>query len=132
MPKRPKILASIVVVVGVASMALAAPTFATDEFYPHPLTLEGCGKCAQTSGPDNYIKNNEANNLSGEGFCNTAYLYNAEGKYVVVFEKCYSSGTGNILCYTLGEFAGHGQVRRYYAMYEYNLRGRQDNYKACE
>lgn len=132
MLKKPKILvASVIAVVSVTSMMFVVPAFATDEFYPHPGTLEGCGKCAQTSGPNNYIKNNEAYNYSGEGLCNAAYLLNSKGEYPVVFEGCYSSGHGNILCYA-GEFYGHGQARRYYAKYEYNLIGRQDNFTGCE
>lgn len=124
------LLACCVVAASVAGMAAAVPAFATNETYPHPGTLEGCGKCEQVSGPNNYIRNNESINYSGEGFCDTGYLYSG-GFYYKAFEECYSSGKGIVLCYKPGEFYGHGQTRRYYAKYEYNLWGRQDNYAAC-
>lgn len=131
MKKLGTLLVCCVVAASVAGMAVAAPAFATDETYPHPGTLNGCGSCAQTSALiNNYIRNNESYNYSGEGFCDAAYFY-AEGTYPVAFDECFSSGKGIILCYKAFEFLGHGQTRRYYAKYEYNLFGRQDNYAEC-
>ena len=117
------LLACCVAAASIASMTAAAPASATNEAY-------SCGACAQVSGPENYVENNESYNFSGEGFCDAAYA-NFSGIYYTAFEKCYSSGKGIILCNTAGEFPGHGQTRRYYAKYEYNLWGRQDNFKYC-
>lgn len=128
MQKKLKVLAASLIAAVAISVVYVVPALATDEYYP---PSGHCGECAQVSGPNNYIRNNEAFNLSGEGFCNAAYLY-GEGKYFLIFEKCYSSGKGNLLCDGAGEFYGHGQVRRYYAMYLYNLVGRQDNYATCK
>jgi hypothetical protein len=117
------LLACCVTAASIASMVTAAPASATNEAY-------SCGECAQVNGHENYISNNESYNFSGEGFCDAAYD-NVGGTYFLAFEKCYSSGKGIVLCSTVGEFWGHGQTRRYYAKYEYNLWGRQDNYKYC-
>jgi hypothetical protein len=116
------------VVAGTTALLGVVPALATNEYYP---SEAGCGSCAQTSGPDNYIKNNAAWNLSGEGFCNAAYIRTGEGEYPAQWDRCYSSGNYELLCYTGPEWYGHGQSRRYYAAYNYNLRGRQDNYASC-
>lgn len=130
MSKCKTLVATVVAAVSVAVAVCAAPAFATNETYPHPGSYEGCGKCASVNGKDNWIKNNESYNYSGEGYCDYGYLESG-GAYYPAFSECTPSGKGEILCYNYKEFWGHGQTRRYYAMYEYNLFGRQDNYQEC-
>lgn len=91
-----------------------------------------CSKCNEVPGPEHYIYNNTAENLSGTGVCSALWRF-VGGKWYESYD-CTSSPTTEkrvTICNTF-EFLGHGQSRHYYAKYEYHLWGWETNIPNAE
>lgn len=92
---------------------------ATDEKYGP------CGSCAGTVGAFNWVSDNAAENISATGICAAIYVDNpeakeyraCEGKPIVWERICLAS-----------EHPGFGEARRFYKEFEYDMKGREDNY----
>ena len=117
------LLLALTIAVGVATFR-APSALATNEG-------ESCGSCSHVNAPkNNWIRNVESYNLSGNGYCDLMWEENG-GKYFLVFEKCESGVKGRTWCYPI-EFWGHGETERYFKEFLYNLWVRQDNFLNCE
>jgi hypothetical protein len=102
---------------------LAAPALATNEG-------NECNECTHMTLNENWVKNVEAYNLSGVGYCDYLWHYNGSG-WEKLINYCNSSLHGITLCYPY-EVWSHGESTRYYTSYTYSLEARQDNFTNCE
>ncbi len=100
---------------GTPSLTLAPPAAAEWNEYYGP-----CGSCAEINGPEIHgLTENWGWNLSGTGVCSA--LWNYSGGW---HERLGCTSTGTEVCVSYGsETWSHGQVRRWYAKYEYDLEG---------
>lgn len=119
------------------AVALAAAICATTSLTLAPLAAAEwndyygpCGSCAQISGPEAHgLTENWASNLSGAGVCSALWNYSGGAWHERLV--CTSTGTEACVAYG-GEVWSHGQVRRWYAKYEYDLEGLEtDDFRNC-
>lgn len=101
---------------------VATPALATNEG-------NECNECTHMTLKENWVKNVEAYNLSGLGYCDYLWHYNGSS-WEKIINYCNASSHGIILCYPY-EVWSHGESTRYYA-YLYSLEARQDNFTNCE
>ena len=105
-----------------AAGAVAVPAFATNEYYE-------CGSCAEVNGRENYVRNNFTINHSGGGICAGLWRNNGGGNYTLMARECRPGGETAHNCLS-GEVYGHGEAESEFG--NGFLRGRQDNFTACE
>lgn len=89
-----------------------------------------CGHCAEINGPEDHgLTENWGWNLSGSGVCSALWNFSSGAWH----ERLTCTSTGTEACVAYGnEVWAHGQVRRWYAKYEYDLEGLQtDNLRNC-
>jgi hypothetical protein len=120
-PRRLLLIAGLMAACATAG-AIAVPALATNEYYE-------CGSCEWVNGKENYIKNTFAINHSGGGICGVVWRNNGGGNYTDVAAGC-ASGGGTAKACASSEVYGHGEA----SSIEFGgwLRGRQDNFAACE
>jgi hypothetical protein len=105
----------------IAAAASAIPASATNEYYK-------CASCAETNGPNNWVKNNYGINHSSKGACVAFWRYNGGTSYTLLADECLPSGGTSKNC--LGsEVLGHGEVESESG--NSLLLGRQDNFPNC-
>lgn len=119
-------LRRVLVVVGLlaalaATCTVAAPAFATNEYYE-------CGSCEEINGPNNYITNNQVINHSGGGICGAIWRYNGGSNYTLLEDECQGGGATVTLCHG-SQIYGHGEAESEFG--SGYLRGRQDNFAYC-
>ena len=108
------LLLSMAAVLAVASRAQAA----YHESYE-------CGTCAEKNGPEATLSEAYGWNLSGKGVCSA--LWERIGSEWYENLSCTESGE-ETCAWEVAEVEGHGQVRRWYAKYEYTLLGLETDY----
>jgi hypothetical protein len=120
-----------------ALLVIASLTLALVCFVPsaaHAFTIEySCNSCAAEHGSEHNDSENGGNafanlvtNHSGKGVCSAIWRNEGGGKWHE-YLSCTSAGTVDEL--KIAEyFTGHGEVRRYYKEYLYNLSGFEYNY----
>jgi hypothetical protein len=115
------LLVATVLAIGAAWVA-AVPAHAEFREY-------SCKSCASANGPEVFVSESmkSIGRVEGAtGVCAAAWEYLGGGNWKE-FLACTATGT-EVLVVTgyIGPFEGHGQVRRYYAKYLYNLWGQED------
>lgn len=105
-----------------ASVAVAGNALATNEGY-------SCSSCAETSGPNNYVTNNEAIDYTQDGVCSAVWKWNGGSNYNRVARECTTSYYKTIACDGDDNVPGHGEVEAIYG--NNHLAGRQDNFTYC-
>jgi hypothetical protein len=105
-----------------AACTIAMPALATNEFYK-------CTSCAETNGPENFVKNNFTINHSGAGICAGLWRNNGGGNFTLLSRECRSGGETAHNCVG-SEVKGHGEAEAESG--NGLLLGRQDNFSACE
>jgi hypothetical protein len=124
---KPKLLSIIgaallpLAITGMLDALPAAPALATNQNYE-------CSKCASVNGSENYVRNSLAVNRSGTGVCAALWWYSGGWNEEYTCTPKPTEQTESLLCDAAGELYGHGQARRYYAKYEYSLKGNENNY----
>jgi hypothetical protein len=89
-------------------------------------SLYTCTSCASTSGANEYpIDENRAVNESGTGVCSEIWKYNGGSNYNLESQVCTSSES--VTWAKSSKLDGHGEVRRWYSEFLYNLQGLQGN-----
>jgi hypothetical protein len=105
----------------IAAAASALPASATNEYYK-------CPECAETNGPNNWVKNNYGLNHSGKGACVAFWRHNGGTSYTLLADECLGAAGTSKNC--LGsEVLGHGEVESEGG--NSLLLGRQDNFPNC-
>lgn len=125
------LLAALALAAVVACMASATPAQA----YRYEFS---CTSCAQVNGPEINPNNdggygiaNRGWNSSGKGLCSAVWENLGGGVWKEV-GSCSPSAT-ELEVYDSTDYAwGHGQTRRYYAAYLYNLGGVECDYIPCD
>jgi hypothetical protein len=105
-----------------ASAAAAGSALATNEGY-------SCPSCAETSGPNNYVTNNEAIDYTQDGVCSAVWKWNGGSNYNRLARECTTSSYKTIACDGDNNVSGHGEVEAIYG--NNHLAGRQDNLTYC-
>ncbi len=108
----------------VTALSAVQPALATNESYKCP-----GAECAEVSGKENFVKNNEASNFTRKGVCSAVWRNNGGGNFNQVAKECSTGGFTTIAC-AGSEVKGHGEVEAISG--NANLGGRQDNFKGCE
>ncbi|HEV7944074.1 MAG TPA: hypothetical protein VGP17_14895 [Solirubrobacteraceae bacterium] len=110
--------AAVIAVPGAAAwLATAAPV-------AHAETGYSCKSCAKESGPNqNPIDINRGVNESGKGVCSELWRYEGGSSYTLVAQNCTESGS--VIWAESGSINGHGEVRRWFSEFLYNLQGIQ-------
>jgi hypothetical protein len=111
----------VIAALGTAS-AVAGPAFGTNEFYE-------CGSCNEVNGKENFVKNNFTINHSGGGICAGLWRNNGGGNFTLLADECRGGGETAHDCVG-SEVTGHGEAEAESG--NGLLRGRQDNFSACE
>ncbi len=110
--------AAVIAAPGAAAwLAAAAPAAHAEYAY-------SCKSCAKESGPNqNPIHINRGVNESGKGVCSELWRYEGGSSYTLVAQDCTESGS--VIWAESGSINGHGEVRRWFSEFLYNLQGIQ-------